>query len=309
MEINPAKIWSIFIGADSFENFTKNILQPFFIKDEIIDEIKEDLIIVEKLLQHSYFEYEFIDIAVTQVIFILEKVLRIRYKELTGKSSKRLSFQNLQQWFFENNYFESSTDFGQEQLRFIRNTKVHDEKKILGGQLLIKKFYQAIDCINEVYEDVSLREDRKIATLDYNTQLQLVIKDGGILTQDEVRLLIFGASINFVHNNQPSSTIHLCAWKIFEPQLYSKSYSPQIPYVEFTLSNWKFTNMKLIGKDLVSNKSVTIEAVDVKNEATITSWKSKASKLECWHNILFEMNQQIYDCQILQLRNFHQSIK
>lgn len=46
---------------ESFEDFCQNRIPQIYLKPNVHDEIKEGFRIIRKLLEHSYFEYQFYD--------------------------------------------------------------------------------------------------------------------------------------------------------------------------------------------------------------------------------------------------------
>lgn len=78
MKLVAHAIWGAFEGINTFEDFQTKVLRPIYFKPEVPKDILAFANNVEKLLLHSYYEYEFIDIALTHAIFTFEKAMRIR---------------------------------------------------------------------------------------------------------------------------------------------------------------------------------------------------------------------------------------
>lgn len=106
-EFKKHPLWESFLGADNFEMFQKNLLHPIYLKPQMTSDTKEYISKVEKLLNCSYLEYEFIDTALTEAIFTFEKALRVRWTEIHSRPTKK-TFATLIDWFYSNNYFEIS---------------------------------------------------------------------------------------------------------------------------------------------------------------------------------------------------------
>lgn len=143
-------VWEVVRGAESFESFQANILKPVNIKSEVPEEIKSSIETIQKLLIHSYFEYDFIDIALLHSIFTLEKTLKIRYKEIEN-NNKELSFEKLIDWLYNSGHYKVYNREILDIIRGIRNRKVHETKKSVLGLSCLKKIYGIIDLINFIF--------------------------------------------------------------------------------------------------------------------------------------------------------------
>lgn len=54
--------WDIFLGCQDWESFKENIVPKIYLKSDVPSDIKNSFKIIEKLLLHSYYEYEFFDV-------------------------------------------------------------------------------------------------------------------------------------------------------------------------------------------------------------------------------------------------------
>ena len=186
-------IWQYALKAETLQDFKENVLKPIYINPSVPDDIQGEIKLVEKLLIHSFFEYEFIDVALTHAAFTLEKALKIKSKEIGAGLNPKLTFEKLIEWFFVNGYFETDNIEVPNQLRNIRNDKVHRAEKSLGGVIFMGKVYHTLDLINDLYEDHNLRKDRKSIRKSVNEKLQEFIKEGVILDTGKERLLVYNA--------------------------------------------------------------------------------------------------------------------
>ncbi|HEY1039742.1 MAG TPA: hypothetical protein VGF30_10075, partial [Bacteroidia bacterium] len=102
MQIEKHPIWD----APDVKTFKEQWLGELYLKPEVSEEIREQAFIINKLLLHSYYEYDFIDIAMLQGIISFEKALRIRYSELENKSARKLNLGELIDWALTLKLFE-----------------------------------------------------------------------------------------------------------------------------------------------------------------------------------------------------------
>jgi len=305
MELKSDEIWEVFNGAKSFEEFQKNILQPIYLKPQIPEDIKAEIKVVEKLLLHSYFEYQFIDLALSQAIFTLEKCIRVRHKEISGKSSENITFFKLIDWCFDNNYFETENKDILNQLRIIRNGKVHSEQKSLGGIAFLKKVYTVFYLINDLYEDAALRILRKEVIKKLQPVLNNFLKDGGIVTIEGKRTIIFKSDIIFLNNKQNPETLTLVVWPIFDPAPYTKDKHYKPHAFEIEIEKWQLNGDKFSGFSTAGKGEIFITKIsDEVNEGKFSNWRKEFYALRDFSLILFlttELNDNFYSA----LRKFH----
>src|SRR6202012_3803848 len=103
----PDERWKIFYGIETHQEFIDKCGIVFHLNHLVSDEIKKIYNVIQQILIHSYFEYEFVDVAATQAKLKLETALKIRYNELVKEAWPRnKSFKELLNWFRLNGYFE-----------------------------------------------------------------------------------------------------------------------------------------------------------------------------------------------------------
>jgi hypothetical protein len=308
MSLEKDTIWNAFEGGSDFESFQENILQPIYLKGEVPDDIKAEIKIVEKLLLHSYYEYNFIDLALSQAVFALEKSLRIRYSEVNNKSSSQLTFFKLIDWFFDEIYFEILNKGILTQLRNIRNGKVHNEKKTLGGIAFLHKVYTVVYLINDLYEDPLLRISRHKLIMELQEVLTDLMKEGAVISIDGKRSIIFKADVVFVNNKVNTQILNLVIWPIFNPEIYKNEEDNLFrPYCfEVELTNWDIKENVFNGFKISDNEEVFISSIsDETNHEKFTKWQKEFYAIPNSSLILFlttDLNKFFYSA----LNKFHQ---
>ena len=178
--LNRDSRWNIFYGEISFEDFANDKMSFIEFKKEVNQEIVDSFKIVHKLLIHSYFEYQFIDIAVTKSLHLLEMALKLRYSELNDglKPKPTLKLPHLLEWFRSRNYFEIDYQPFFDQVRKVRNHLTHPERNNLFGTVGLPWLNTVVDLINDLYEDINLRDDRKAKESEFNESLASFLKIG-----------------------------------------------------------------------------------------------------------------------------------
>lgn len=147
-------VWTVVIGAESFLSFQNNFVPTYTFSNSVPKDIRDEASLVHKLLLHSYFEYEFIDIALTQAIISLEKALKTRYYEITGNNPDNKILEKLIKWAVDNGYIKQQNKGFIDTLREIRNRKVHATEKSLGGMAYIRTVYATLDFVNDLFSTV-----------------------------------------------------------------------------------------------------------------------------------------------------------
>lgn len=275
----PYPLWKSVENGGSFEEFKLNILPELYLKPEVVEEVEHNIEVVRKLLIHSYFEYDFIDVALTQSVFTLEQALKIRYRVLNAKSFSG-NFKKLIDWFYEGGFFETYNSGIVHQLRNIRNGKAHEEKNTLGGIVFLTKIKSSVILINDIYEDQELRKERKELIENLQLKLNESFKDGAILKTNDSNFIIDRISVAFINNKVNNPILSLIALPIYDPKIYlneDKNYSTR-PSIELRLNNWSFTKNEF--RAINENKEeVMFSPIEkVENQNKYKAWKEECAK-------------------------------
>jgi hypothetical protein len=213
-------VWNVYDGVDSFTSFCEIIAKPFILPSTLPEKLQEEFGVVHKLLQHAYFEYRFIDIALLQTAVLFEKVLKSYYQETEGKVYNG-NLKQLINHFVSKNHFEFSNAHDILHVhRDIRNRKVHDIDAP-NGLLMIRGVYRLISFINELYEDQNLRKHRKEETAQLQSILDRLIAGGASLEIEKGSyVLLYDATVLFLNNKKMPSEITIAFWPEFNLQPY-----------------------------------------------------------------------------------------
>lgn len=58
----PSSIWGVVQGGESFNSYCQKVIPDFEFNENVPESIKRRFVIIRKLLEFSYYEYEFIDV-------------------------------------------------------------------------------------------------------------------------------------------------------------------------------------------------------------------------------------------------------
>lgn len=300
------EVWQFFSGTETFESFTQTFLQPIFLKSEVNSEIKAHVASIEKLLRYSYYEYEFIDTALLYAVFTLEKAMIVRLKELNLKFSND-RFKNLSKYFFDNNYFDTYNFGVLEQLRDIRNGKVHHVPKSLGGSVFLSKVYVTIDMINDLYEDVNLRTTRKSKVENLNVEFHNFLINGGIIKTETYKLIIHRVITVFINNKVSPELNYLVFYPIYDPKPFTEGNLIDPKPYSLRLTELTFSEGQITGIDVNSNSKVVITKAESENLNKFNSWREQIANLDTFSTMRHLENTNLNKDFNIALREFHRT--
>ncbi len=227
--------WDIFESGKDFQTFKNWIMPNMFFKKAVPEDIINCFRVIKKLLLHSYYEYEFCDVATSKALLTLELALQTRYLELTGekwtikikKGEQRRDLKNLISWFLDRNYFEISNINYLTQIRQIRNSYAHPKNYSYAGPAVTDLIQKTIDLINDVYENPDLRKQRIQLETELKRLLSPISNNGGIYRFGSFESIIFDIKILFINNKTCPADIFLLAYPLINKQeLCEKNYYP-----------------------------------------------------------------------------------
>lgn len=264
----------------SLSDYKASLLEDVYIKKEVPESIQADLRVVEKLMLHTYYEYDFIDIALTQGVFIFEKAMRIYYRELGH--TKKLTLEKLINWFFNNGYFETDHVSEIHSLRDIRNKRVHDTDRHEKGFLYLKTVYTIVDLINDLYEDRQLRVERKEIVLKTQLELCELYKNGCLFELSGKKYIGYQAIAVFLNNKTGLHDLSLNLWLIHDPKAISFKNGFADNCLKATISNWRLENKVFTGTLKEDGSLFRITPIDEKNMQKYQAWWQEWRAVPSW---------------------------
>lgn len=266
-------------GTTDYITYLERIPE-LFLKPEVPDIVKEHIRITQRVLQHSYFVYEFIDVAFMQVIIGLEKALRIKYKDTTNLREEKKNFNDLLKWAYNQNFFELTDIKILDVYREVRNGKVHHPENTLGGMLYLQRILQPIGFINDLYEDVQLRIARKQVWSNLVKDMIEVFKEGATLTFDG-NALFFIRKINivFVNNKHSSAKYYFTIVMLTDPHSHSSGQllpTKNVVALNVTINKAAKT---MTGTEVGTNRAFTISAVDALSRTVTKLWENQINEI------------------------------
>lgn len=171
--------WKKNTSPESFIDLAKTIVS---INPEVPDDIKKSFKVVERLIEFSYYEYEFLDSALERSFIIFEMALRLKYidVEKPTKDAEEPDFKKLVNWANNNSFIEVEKRRVQK-LRKMRNNTIHKTSYQLTGNLSIDIIRIAIQWINDLYSSPTDRIERKRVLRKVKQEIKKFDYEGGIL--------------------------------------------------------------------------------------------------------------------------------
>ncbi|MBZ0264208.1 hypothetical protein K8I28_06030 [bacterium] len=197
LELEPDSRFSGYRSRKDFEAY----LGPMYLRSEVPVSIANKLKILQRLLIHSYYEYEFFDIALLRALQIFEMALKVRYAEIECGDSDRTVLRKIKNklyklidWADDMALLENPVEVTH-RMREFRNYIMHGDPESLMGITSLQAVYTVVDFINDLYEDTEVRKVRHKKESDLRKVLEPVITGGGILTIGETRLIVHLAEV------------------------------------------------------------------------------------------------------------------
>jgi len=255
--LKPSSIW-VSQGLNTLDDFKQKLPEIKFI-NSVSDDVVKYFDIVRKLLIHSFFEYEFIDVAFTKALTGFEMALKIRYQELTGEKA-RIRLHGLIKWGIKANLFEFDDSI--DSIRELRNYSVHPENYHFGGLALFNSFSIIADTINGLYLDPVFRKQRKDETVEVNTILDDFTKEGAILEIFDKRLIIFNTKMLFLDNISKPNKYYFQFWPIFDVPVDDKSDFELPKPLRICSNQWLFENKVFYGDNFILTRITGVNTLE-----------------------------------------------
>jgi hypothetical protein len=273
--------WNIFYNDISLEEFTNDKIPKIEFKPEVNPEIVESFKLVRKLLIHSYFEYQFLDLAVTKSLHLFEMAMKLRYSELNGsaKWKSNAPLQQLIDWFRTREYFEIEHESFFKQIRFVRNHLTHPERNNLAGTVGLPWLNTVIDLINDLYEDINLRKERKRLEFEFHEQLTSFLKNGAKIKLPDGETYIYSQGSVVVNNKVNPIRITFSLLPVFD---VNSSFHLQPIVINVNESQFNFDSDEIELMDINNDLVLIKKDLDEFEQASINLFRSKVNEVEAF---------------------------
>jgi len=244
---------------DTSLEYFQSIIKAFTFQHEVPQTIVKQFAIVCKLILHSYFEYEFLDVALERALFIFELALKTRYEEIHSRkpTRKESGLFQLIAWANRQGLFEDDEKIVHA-LRELRNEMAHPNKDILFGYLSLHIMQRIVEIINELYENVDMRRSRHHEEKKVNELLDHFRQSGAELDLEDIRIIIFEARLLYFNNIVSPPKYHFLFWPIFDPTLHNNAVNISEPIV-ICSKGWIFADSVFRIKNIITEQDVVLK--------------------------------------------------
>lgn len=190
-------------------------------REDIPDGVRRRLDVVRDLIRHSYFVYDFMDVAAERTLFTFEMALKKRLSDL-GREPGKKPLAKLIDWGAEEYLFESGKEAAHA-VRNLRNYEAHPDRNDRKGPAALHLTEQVVWMIDEMYADREQRKDRFEKREALQSKLGQAVEEGAVLEGfydqegEPLRLLIHDAQVLLVNNRSKQTTYHVAACPVFDP--------------------------------------------------------------------------------------------
>lgn len=269
--------WSAFYDNISLDEYKRKVIPPIRLKSEVSNDVTNSFSIIEKLLIHAYFEYEFLDVAYTKALQTFEMALKLRYKENTKNEwSQKAPLAQLIKWFEDRKSFEVENPDFMNHVRNARNYFSHPSRYGFGGSAGLHWIQTVVDLINDLYEDVDLRNERILKRKELLSKLNKIVAKGAkVEIGDRISFLIYKAQVIFVDNKRNPVQFFITVTPVFE-----NLESPHTPYMLRLEESTLILTDTILRFSAMENVEIKVTPLDEVEAAKITEWKSKFKEEE-----------------------------
>ncbi len=289
-----------FFQDQSFEQFCSRI-PKFYFRTQVPDDVIQNFEIVEKLMAFSYYEYKFIDEALTKAIHSFEMAMSIRYQELNlPPQKKKLVFDYLIKSLSKENRFDTSIEVLTE-IKYLRNHFSHPERHSFGGVLYWNNIEFVTRLVNELYDDVTLRIERRKLASEFIANLKNYNLDHFVLMQTERNepKILFNTSLLWINNKVSPHTFLLIYSPLFD-LTFETDYQITNPEVfGLKIINSEFKGQSLTAIDAYTNETVRLDPIPENSiyMSLFQKWKSDYDSIS-W-NFMYKNAIQMSSLQVL----------
>jgi hypothetical protein len=197
--------------------FRDRMLGRLYLKPDVHEDIRNSFRVVKQLIEYSYYEYEFYDVASSKALTILEMAFRIRYREIVNREWGTRPLKQLFEWIDSQGLLETSSHEYYNRIRESRNRLMHPEHYWYMGAFMNTHVHEMLDLVNDLYEDVQKRIERKNINKALTEHFDQLADQGAIISCDgQPFCTAFRLWVGFVNNKNPLPTITLYAKPVFE---------------------------------------------------------------------------------------------
>jgi hypothetical protein len=286
--LKPDSTWSAW-KINNHTQFIQDMVPELALREEVHEDIIKEFEIIKYLLIYSYYKYQFFDVALNKAVQIMEMAFKIRYKEMVGKEwPKNKNLETLIKELDALSLFESHITHIS-RMRSLRNDLLHPDRHSFAGSVYSGHISSVAQIINELYDDVALRQKRKALVNDLQNFITINLSDEIEIVQNNKRRNIHKLQILLIDNKNGDLIYYIVVVPAFSLDQYRESVStsklvPQVLLLELT--NILFDNGVIVGYDMNSKTETVIKKIEDADEIVkYKEWKTEQESLNKIHRI------------------------
>ncbi len=148
MNMKHDTLWDIVGGCKTFEGFCKEMVPVFKHDENFPEEVQRKLRVIQKLIEHSYYEYDFIDVAFLYTFQTLELALSLKYQSLHPTKKALKNLKPYLDWALREKYILPNQ---KEMISYVRNRLAHPNETLIFGMLGINGIKAIVELISNLF--------------------------------------------------------------------------------------------------------------------------------------------------------------
>jgi hypothetical protein len=280
----PDGRWEAWHGIKNHKEFIENCVPKLHLKETAPEHVKDAFEIVNYIHAFAYYKYEFFDIAYGKALQIMEMAFKLKYREITGKQwdIKEKKLKKLIEFLYGANLFDTHI-LQINALRESRNRELHPEFNSFSGNTFSRRIHHVLQVVNELYEDIPLRLERKRLLVELEKFIKENSDHGIEICKNSKNHSLHHLIIQIIDNKIPEPIYHLVAVPLFSLTRYqNKNFNGTVPrIIPLSLIGVKMEAGALSGFDLVSQTEVSFRKIQNHNSyIKHREWKSDFNKIQ-----------------------------
>jgi len=261
--LEPDDRWAAY-GVKSHQDFIAKYVPDIWLNPKVNTDVIEAFETVNYLMVYGYYRYQFFDMAYNRTLQILEMASKLRYHELTGTLwPRKKSLKDLLDTLSGMNMFDSHIDAIQS-IRNSRNWEVHPERHSFSGNVFVNRIHHVVQIINEMYEDVGLRIQRKALSEDLGRFVAEHLTGNVEIIRGTKHTTMHSLLYGLIDNKGSEIIYHLYAVPMFSLTPYKLANGGGVPVAKLfllELTGVTFSAGRIKGFERRSRTELTIQKV------------------------------------------------
>lgn len=244
---------------------------------------------VKMLVVHSFFEYEFLDVALDRAVITLELALTLRYRQMEEGRPPNLA--GLIQWGAERNVFEDQL-FVLDSYRDFRNqVTAHPQRYYLHGMMALGAIARIAMIVNDIFEPIEKRLERRKTIDRVNSTLRRWSENGVTLMAGESSTVLHHAELAEIDNRR-IITVYDFVFCSIHPSRFEGGHMVEAPdpyqfsatHLEVSESALVFSSVRPLGVKCVLKATKGAQREEYlrwsQNITTTDSWVPSVMKMQ-----------------------------